>query len=224
MYYPGPFPCNSTASQRSYSVFRSFVSNIWRDLNKYVDTKDKATYCTLGYGKEALMVFTEDESGCSKRASQNKCKSQSTNPHSLGIKNVDHYTLRILHNAGLSIWRDLSDWTVYMKQLIKGQDYVLPYLSPRRRGEAPCEGTNSPRLFTPGETKALAKSKVHQWSRAWLTIDVSVGGHPYWSQNMWRTVMNNEHWLVQFKVCIITTAWRQRNSKHFLIWWLINFL
>jgi hypothetical protein len=23
---------------------------------------------------------------------------------------------------------------------------------------------------------------------------------------------------------IITTAWRQRNSKHFLIWWLINFL
>jgi hypothetical protein len=74
------------------------------------------------------MVFTEDESGCSKRASQNKCKSQSTNPHSLGIKNVDHYTLRILHNAGLSIWRDLSDWTVYMKQLIKGQDYVLPYL------------------------------------------------------------------------------------------------
>jgi hypothetical protein len=32
------------------------------------------------------------------------------------------------------------------------------------------------------------------------------------------------HWLVQFKVCIITTAWRQRNSKPFLIWWLINFL
>jgi hypothetical protein len=28
------------------------------------------------------------------------------------------------------------------------------------------EGTNSPRLFTPGETKALAKSKVHQSSRA----------------------------------------------------------
>ena len=26
---------------------------------------------------------------------------------------------------------------------------------------APCEGTNSPRLFTPGETKALAESKVH---------------------------------------------------------------
>jgi hypothetical protein len=98
--------------------------------------------------------------------------------------------------------------------------------SPSRQREAPCEGTNSPRLFTPGETKALAKSKVHQISRAWLTNDVSVGGHPHWSQNKWWTVMNSEHWLVQFKVCTITTAWRQRNSKHFLIWswWLINFL
>ena len=35
-------------------------------------------------------------------------------------------------------------------------------LSTSRRREAPCEGTNPPRLFTPGETKALAKSKVHQ--------------------------------------------------------------
>jgi hypothetical protein len=32
--------------------------------------------------------------------------------------------------------------------------------SPSRRREAPCEGTNSPRLFTPGETKALAESKA----------------------------------------------------------------
>jgi hypothetical protein len=49
-----------------------------------------------------------------------------------------------------------------------------------------------------------------------------------WSSSLiskiWRTVMNSGHWLVQFKVCIITTAWRQRNSKHFPIWWLINFL
>jgi hypothetical protein len=29
---------------------------------------------------------------------------------------------------------------------------------------------------------------------------------------------------VQLKGCIITTAWQQLNSKHFLIWWLINFL
>ena len=34
--------------------------------------------------------------------------------------------------------------------------------SPSRWREAPCEGTNSPRLFTPGEREALAKSKVHQ--------------------------------------------------------------
>jgi hypothetical protein len=96
-------------------------------------------------------------------------------------------------------------------------------LSPSRLREAPCEGTNSPRLFTPGETKALAKSKVHQSSRAWVTNDVGVLG--VWSSSLiskiWRTVMNSGHWLVQFKVCIITTAWRQRNSKHFLIWWMM---
>ena len=55
---------------------------------------------------------------------------------------------------------------------------------------APCEGTNSPRLFTPGETKALAKSKVHQISRAWVT-------NRGWSSSLiskiWRTVMNSEH-------------------------------
>jgi hypothetical protein len=98
------------------------------------------------------------------------------------------------------------------------------YLSPSRRREAPCEGTNSPRLFTPGETKALEKSKVHQLSRAWVTND---GWSSSLTSKIWRTVMNSGHWLVQFKVSIITTAWRQRNSKHFLIWsiwWLINFL
>jgi hypothetical protein len=41
---------------------------------------------------------------------------------------------------------------------------------PRADG-ASCEGTNPPRLFTPGETKALAKSKVHQLSRASPTND-----------------------------------------------------
>jgi hypothetical protein len=43
-------------------------------------------------------------------------------------------------------------------------------LSQRRgapfRASARGEGTNSDRLFTPGERKALAKSKVHQLSRA----------------------------------------------------------
>jgi hypothetical protein len=51
------------------------------------------------------------------------------------------------------------------------KDAQLNFLSPSRRREAPCEGTNSPRLFTPGETKALAKSKGHQSSRA-LTNDL----------------------------------------------------
>ena len=66
----------------------------------------------------------------------------------------------------------------------------IHYLSPSRRREAPCEGTNSPRLFTPGETKALAESKVHQISRAWVT-------NRGWSSSLiskiWRTVMNSGH-------------------------------
>jgi hypothetical protein len=49
----------------------------------------------------------------------------------------------------------------------------------------------------------------------------TMGGHPHWSQKYGGlSCMNSRHWLVQFKVCIITTAWRQRNS----ISWLINFL
>ena len=63
-------------------------------------------------------------------------------------------------------------------------------LSPSRRREAPCEGTNFPRLFTPGETKALAKSKVHQLSRASVTND---GWSSSLISKIWRTVMNNEH-------------------------------
>jgi hypothetical protein len=95
------------------------------------------------------------------------------------------------------------------------------YSSPSQRREAACEGTNSPRLFTPEETKALGKSKVHQLSRECVTND---GWSSSLISKIWRTDMNSGHWLVQFKVCIITTTWRQRNSKHFLIWWLINFL
>jgi hypothetical protein len=59
----------------------------------------------------------------------------------------------------------------------------MRYLVPEPTARTPCEGTNSPRLFTPGETKALAKSKVNQSSRA-LTNDQRswVGGHPHWSK------------------------------------------
>ena len=50
-----------------------------------------------------------------------------------------------------------------------------PTYSPSQRCGAPFqalargEGTISARLFTPGERDALAKSKVHQRSRAWVT-------------------------------------------------------
>jgi hypothetical protein len=65
---------------------------------------------------------------------------------------------------------------IYLNFIINEKFYKLIYDVSRRR-EAPCEGTNSPRLFTPGETKALAKCKVHQWPRAWVTVSGSVGGH-----------------------------------------------
>jgi hypothetical protein len=50
------------------------------------------------------------------------------------------------------------DWVGHENFFVR----AMKFLSPSRRWEAPCEGTNSLRLFTPGETKALAKSKVHQ--------------------------------------------------------------
>ena len=53
---------------------------------------------------------------------------------------------------------------------------VVQYLSPSRRREAPCEGTTSARLFTPGERNALAKSKVHQIS--WAHGSPFMGGQP----------------------------------------------
>ena len=62
--------------------------------------------------------------------------------------------------------------------------------SPSRRREAPCEGTNSPRLFTTGETKALAESTDHQISRAWVT---NRGWSSSLISNIWRTVMNSGH-------------------------------
>jgi hypothetical protein len=55
-------------------------------------------------------------------------------------------------------------------QYIRGKQFYDAYikLSPSRRREALFgalargEGTNSALLFTPGKTKALAKSEVHQ--------------------------------------------------------------
>jgi hypothetical protein len=95
---------------------------------------------------------------------------------------------------------------------------IIPEPTAPFRAQARGEGTNSARLFTPGERNALAKSIVHQVSRtnAWLTVHG-------WSSSViskyvadCRSVVNSEHWLVKFEICIITTAWRQRNNKHFL--------
>jgi hypothetical protein len=100
-----------------------------------------------------------------------------------------------------------ADWKLFSPNLlclslVKGivwnerREYTTS-LSPSRRREAPCEGTNPPRLFTPGETKALAKSKVHQISRAWVTVSGSVGGHPHWSQKIF--VKKNEKKIAEAK-------------------------
>jgi hypothetical protein len=75
--------------------------------------------------------------------------------------------------------------------------------NPRADGE----GNYPPRLFTPGETKALATSKVHQLSWTWVTNDVGSVNSIYiyieftvlgvWSSSLiskiWRTVMNSGH-------------------------------
>ena len=55
--------------------------------------------------------------------------------------------------------------------------YFKKEFSPSQRREAPCEGTNSVRHFTPGRREALAKSEVHQLSRArtytWVVISLT---------------------------------------------------
>jgi hypothetical protein len=53
-------------------------------------------------------------------------------------------------------------WLITASEWALAADVYTYTLSPSRRREALCEGTNSPRLFTPREMKALAKSKVHQ--------------------------------------------------------------
>jgi hypothetical protein len=91
-------------------------------------------------------------------------------------------------------------WLIWFKTSLSSSRIFIPrskisyprvwyqqVLSPSRRREAPCEGTNSPRLFTPGETKALAESKVHQISRAWVNND---GWSSSLISKIWRTVMN----------------------------------
>jgi hypothetical protein len=72
---------------------------------------------------------------------------------------------------------------------------AIPAIQEKASPQADGEGTNSPQLFTPGETKALAKSKVRQSSRAWVTNGVGELG--VWSSSLiskiWQTVMNSGH-------------------------------
>jgi hypothetical protein len=65
---------------------------------------------------------------------------------------------------------DLWNWKSFQNCLLL---YPQANGAERRSGrKARGEGTNSARLFTPRETKALAKSKVHQWLRAWVSNSV----------------------------------------------------
>jgi hypothetical protein len=84
----------------------------------------------------------------------------------------------------------------------------LESLSPSRRREAPCEGTNSPRLFTPGETKALAESKVHPLSSSNIA---GVGDQPWavnsiyiyiWNDNSERKVKPTKKHDISIRHCL----------------------
>ena len=78
----------------------------------------------------------------------------------------------------------------YKKAFKTLQMYIGTICYPDNFYASTSEGTNSPRLFTPGETKALGKSKVHQISRAWVTVR---GWSSSLISKIWRTVMNSGH-------------------------------
>ena len=92
------------------------------------------------------------------------------NPYLLGINCMKIEDTWSRWNEGSFRSVILRNSNLLFKEIIVIHQNSLT-LSPSRRREAPCEGTNSPRLFTPGETKALGKSKVHQLSQAWVTND-----------------------------------------------------
>jgi hypothetical protein len=79
-------------------------------------------------------------------------------------KAIRYYTMLII-----------QDYTTLYKTI---QHYTTLYNNPRADGaKRRARVLIPPRLFIPGETKALAKCKVHQWPRAWVTVSGSVGGH-----------------------------------------------
>jgi hypothetical protein len=81
-------------------------------------------------------------------------------------------------NKGKLICNSLNDVisgkTLTLKKLVKKGFFI-----PEPTARSAVRGYKfPPAIYTRG-TKALAKSKVHQSSWAWLTNDVSVGGHPH---------------------------------------------
>ena len=67
-----------------------------------------------------------------------------------------------------------------------GAEKIIPEQTGRKPG---ARVTNSARLFTPGEMKALAESKVHQISRAWVTND---GWSSSLISKIWRIVRSGK--------------------------------
>jgi hypothetical protein len=77
-------------------------------------------------------------------------------------------------------------------------------------GVSPGEGTNSARLFTPGEREALAKSKVHQWSRARVT------------NRGWSSSLISKIWLFArcgiSKISIFKSVYLENHVSHNELW------
>ena len=99
----------------------------------------------------------------------------------------------------------------------------LSYLSPSQRREAPCEGTNSARPFTPGKKESIAKSEVHQISRALGSrVVVSWSGLSSLISKIWRTIL---HYNISYFCKKILATFTTNEGWSFLIlgiWWTIR--
>jgi hypothetical protein len=95
-------------------------------------------------------------------------------------------------------------------------------LSPSQRRRVPFralawgEGTNSAQLFTAGEREALAKSKVHQWSRPLVT------------NRGWSSSLISKIWLFASsginKISIFKSIYLENHVSHNELWNASQFL
>jgi hypothetical protein len=92
------------------------------------------------------------------------------------------------------------------------------------RGTIPLQNVRKPWEFGQmlGKIKEIrADLAEHMLTRGEGTNSAQESISKVWSSSMIAGV-GDQWWVVKFKMCIITTAWRQRNySKHFLIWWFL---